>query len=239
MRIVPRNPAKLAVVLVTVALSATAGTAAAESGGAQYGAGGTGGVQYGVAPGEVGSEALHARPGALLGGLVRFSGTAAPGARVSVQRLDPHAGQWLTEATAQADADGAYVASWKADHIGVFSVRALPADGQARAAGALASMRLTVYKPALATWYGPGFYGRRTACGQRLTRNLIGVAHRGLPCGRSVALYYQGRTLTARVVDRGPYGVPSAAYDLTSAAARALGFTHTARVGAVSLSTRK
>ena len=34
-----------------------------------------------------------------------------------------------------------------------------------------------------ASWYGPGFFGNRTACGQTLTRKTIGVAHRNLPAG--------------------------------------------------------
>ena len=29
--------------------------------------------------------------------------------------------------------------------------------------------RVTVYRSVTSTWYGPGFYGQRTACGQRLT----------------------------------------------------------------------
>ena len=35
------------------------------------------------------------------------------------------------------------------------------------------------------SWYGPGLYGNGTACGQRLTKGLVGVAHRTLPCGTS------------------------------------------------------
>ncbi len=36
------------------------------------------------------------------------------------------------------------------------------------------------------SWYGPGFYGHRTACGVELTKTVIGVAHRTLPCGTKV-----------------------------------------------------
>lgn len=72
------------------------------------------------------------------------------------------------------------------------------------------------------TWYGPGMYGRSTACGQRLTSTLIGVAHRSLPCGTSVTLSYHGRVVHAAVVDRGPYA-DGVQYDLTWAAARRLG----------------
>src|SRR5215471_7928543 len=37
-----------------------------------------------------------------------------------------------------------------------------------------------------ATWYGPGLYGNKTACGETLLPNTIGVAHRSLPCGTTV-----------------------------------------------------
>jgi hypothetical protein len=57
------------------------------------------------------------------------------------------------------------------------------------------------------SWYGPGFYGRRTACGQAYTRQILGVAHRSLPCGTKVTFRNpsNGRTVTVPVIDRGPY----------------------------------
>ena len=72
------------------------------------------------------------------------------------------------------------------------------------------------------TWYGPGWYGRRTACGQKLTSRLMGTAHRTLPCGTVVHFRFRGRTATARVVDRGPY-VRGVEFDVTWAVARRLG----------------
>src|SRR5690348_4584290 len=51
-----------------------------------------------------------------------------------------------------------------------------------------------------ATWYGPGFYGHRTACGQILTPGIVGVAHRTLPCGTAIKLYYRGHFVVARVI---------------------------------------
>ena len=78
-----------------------------------------------------------------------------------------------------------------------------------------------------ATYFGPGLYGRRTACGQTLTRRLRGVAHRSLPCGTTVLIAYNGRFTTARVVDRGPYA-NGAVLDLTAATARRVGLTTTA-----------
>jgi len=244
MTYVPRHSAKLAAMLGAACLLAGAGVATADSGGgsgyssSQYGPGGTGGAQYGAPLGEAGSPALHAIPQAMLGGPMQFKGTGTPGSTVTIQRLDPHTGQWIDTSTAQVDADGNFATTWRTDHIGVFSIRALPGSGdQARASEAGNTLRITVYKPALATWYGPGFYGHRTACGGRLRRDTLGVAHRGLPCGTQVALYYKGRTITVPVIDRGPYGVRTAAYDLTAATARALDMTTTSRIGAVSLRT--
>jgi peptidoglycan hydrolase-like protein with peptidoglycan-binding domain len=83
-----------------------------------------------------------------------------------------------------------------------------------------------------ATWYGPGLYGNRTACGGRLRRSTLGVAHRSLPCGTRVTFYHAGRFVTVPVIDRGPFrrGVE---WDLTAAAARALGMAATSRLRAV------
>jgi rare lipoprotein A (peptidoglycan hydrolase) len=79
----------------------------------------------------------------------------------------------------------------------------------------------TVYKAA--TWYGPGFWGRQTACGTVLTKTTIGVAHRKLPCGTTVTFSHAGRTVTTTVIDRGPYR-KGYAWDLTKKAAKRVGF---------------
>jgi rare lipoprotein A (peptidoglycan hydrolase) len=79
------------------------------------------------------------------------------------------------------------------------------------------------FRSAGASWYGPGLWGRKTACGQTLRPNTLGVAHRNLPCGTAVKFVYQGRALVTQVIDRGPY-VKGRAWDLTAAASEALGF---------------
>jgi len=84
---------------------------------------------------------------------------------------------------------------------------------------------------AIATWFGPGFYGQTTACGQTLTPVLVGVAHRTLPCGTLVRVSYKGHRLTLPVIDRGPYA-NGADWDLTAQAARALGIEDTVRIRA-------
>lgn len=90
------------------------------------------------------------------------------------------------------------------------------------------------YRVVKATWYGPGLYGNRMACGKRLTRRTIGVAHKRLACGTKVALRYRGRTVVVPVVDRGPYA-RGIEYDLTYATAKQLGMTATSRIAAAAL----
>ena len=79
------------------------------------------------------------------------------------------------------------------------------------------------YRSAGASWYGPGLWGNKTACGQTLRPRTLGVAHRSLPCGTAVKFVYKGRALVTQVIDRGPYA-HGRAWDLTAAASEALGF---------------
>ena len=74
----------------------------------------------------------------------------------------------------------------------------------------------------IASWYGPGFYGNRTACGQVYTTEIIGVAHRTLRCGTMLVLEYRGRTMTVPVIDRGPY-IAGRTLDLSNATRLAMG----------------
>jgi rare lipoprotein A (peptidoglycan hydrolase) len=76
----------------------------------------------------------------------------------------------------------------------------------------------------VASWYGPGFYGNTTACGQTYTPEMLGVAHLTLPCGTPLTLTYGSRSVTVTVIDRGPY-VAGRAIDLSNATKLALGCT--------------
>lgn len=189
-----------------------------------------------VAEASDGRHSIAARTDTLLGRTARFRGlvpSAHAGRRITVERWDAKRGRWLATATAKVASDGAYLARWRTDHIGRFRVRAVLAQAPgAQAAAASPELAVTVYKPALATWYGPGFYGRTTACGMEMTTSLVGVAHRTLPCGTNVAIHYAGHTTIVPVVDRGPFA-NGADWDLTYATAMTLGFTVTARIGAV------
>ena len=81
------------------------------------------------------------------------------------------------------------------------------------------------------SWYGPGFYGKRTACGLALTRTLVGVAHRTLPCGTLITFRNRanGRVVVAPVVDRGPY-VSGRHWDLTAGLCLKLGHCYTGSI---------
>src|ERR1700753_687565 len=62
----------------------------------------------------------------------------------------------------------------------------------------------TVHPTGIATWFGPGFYGKKTACGQTLTPGVVGVAKRTLPCGTLMKVAYGSHKLTVPVPDRRP-----------------------------------
>ena len=79
------------------------------------------------------------------------------------------------------------------------------------------------------SWFGPHLYGNGTACGQTLTKALVGVAHRTLPCGTLVTFRYGGRTVTVPVVDRGPF-VSGRTWDLTYGACSKLAHCFTGSI---------
>lgn len=191
-----------------------------------------------------GTAAPEAEPGLtttehpLVGQMMEFRGTLPDdaGRTLTIERLDEGTATWVAIATTAIGADGTYIARWKADVAGRITTRAtVGSAGESGAALALAApleTSLTVYRSAVASWYGPGFYGRKTACGVRMSRKLLGVAHKRLPCGTPVAIAYEGKSITVPVVDRGPF-VRGRKWDLTAAAAKAIGFTFTDRLGAV------
>jgi rare lipoprotein A len=59
----------------------------------------------------------------------------------------------------------------------------------------------------IASWYGPGFHGKRTASGEVYNQNDLTAAHRTLPMPSLVRVtnLENGRQLTLRVNDRGPF----------------------------------
>ncbi|MGH7231932.1 MAG: septal ring lytic transglycosylase RlpA family protein [Nitrospiraceae bacterium] len=76
----------------------------------------------------------------------------------------------------------------------------------------------------MASWYGPGFHGNRTASGERFDKNQLTAAHRTLPMGSMVVVrsVRTGQRVTVRINDRGPFA-GGRIIDLSEAAARVLG----------------
>ena len=85
----------------------------------------------------------------------------------------------------------------------------------------------------VASWYGPGFHGRRTASGEVFDMYAYTAAHRTLPFGSVVRVTRldTGARVTVRINDRGPFK-KNRILDLSYAAARELDLvrTGTARV---------
>jgi rare lipoprotein A len=79
----------------------------------------------------------------------------------------------------------------------------------------------------LASWYGPGFEGRRTSIGEDFDSRRFTAASRALPLGSYVRVTNldNGQSVVVRVNDRGPY-VRGRGIDLSQAAAERLGFRH-------------
>ncbi len=127
-------------------------------------------------------------------------------------------------------ASGKFRAAWKADDAGDYTVRA-KADGDRIAAGSGDKAgKVQVFRGAVASYYGPGFYGNRTACGSTLQTDTIGVAHKTMPCGTKLTLRYKGKEVDVKVIDRGPYA-GDREFDLTEATKNKLGFPSTGVVG--------
>jgi rare lipoprotein A len=79
-----------------------------------------------------------------------------------------------------------------------------------------------------ASWYGPGFHGRRTASGERFNSGAMTAAHRSLPFGTKLKVVNEknGRSVVVRVNDRGPF-THNRIIDLAKGPAQELGLTST------------
>jgi rare lipoprotein A len=126
-------------------------------------------------------------------------------------------------------ANGTFALRWVPERTGSYAVRAFGLHDRRVRASRSAPRRLTTYRLAGASYYGPGLYGNGVACGGTLLPGTMGVAHKTLPCGTKVKLRYHGRTVTVPVIDRGPY-VPGRDYDLTEAVKERLGFPGVGKV---------
>lgn len=127
---------------------------------------------------------------------------------------------------ARSRRDGSFALRWRPRRVGSYRIRAYGRHDKRVRASVSAARRVTAYRPAGASYYGPGLYGGVLACGGTLLPGTVGVAHKTLPCGSKVTLRYRGRSITVRVIDRGPY-VAGRDYDLTAATRARLRFPST------------
>jgi rare lipoprotein A len=171
----------------------------------------------------------------LRGQLVTFTGTAPAtdaGSTILIRYAVASAPDgWVQVAQAPVGASGDFETTWTAAGSGrlAFTVTLVPASAVPAADPPTATFVVQVFSSATATIYGPGMWGHKTACGERLHKTTLGVASRTVKCGTEVAVYYGGRELVVPVIDRGPYG-SRAKWDLTEATAKALGVKETATV---------
>ena len=182
---------------------------------------------------------ITTRASGFMGKNLTFSGSAPrsdAGKVVEIQRSGRHTGgRWVATSHATIGSDGSFTAYWKSNRPGQLAFRAvLSSAGASTARSSWPTVEVVVYRIAIATIYGPGFWGSKTACGETLHRTTLGVAHRTLPCGTRVSIYYDGRTMVVPVIDRGPYA-NGADWDLTVATARALGMDTTSKVGGATM----
>src|ERR1041384_4182842 len=82
-----------------------------------------------------------------------------------------------------------------------------------------------------ASWYGPGFHGKRTASGERFNTDGLTAAHKTLPFGTKIRVTNErtGKSVVVRINDRGPYA-HGRVIDLSKAAAQAVGISGVGRV---------
>ncbi len=77
-----------------------------------------------------------------------------------------------------------------------------------------------------ASYYGPGFQGKKTATGEKFDQNQPTAAHPALPLGTkaTVTNLENGKSVDVKINDRGPY-VKGRDIDLSKSAAKELGMT--------------
>jgi hypothetical protein len=155
---------------------------------------------------------------------------AGPGEKLVLEKRGHR--KWHEVAHGRTRDGGAFRLRYTPHESGTVRLRVRLADGPKAVTASVG--RVKVFRDALVSWYGPGFYGGPLACGGApLGVNQLGVANKTLPCGTMVTIRYNGREVTVPVIDRGPY-VAGREFDLTGATARALGF---GGVGVVQVST--
>ena len=90
-------------------------------------------------------------------------------------------------------------------------------------------------KRGIASWYGPGFHGKKTASGEVFNMYEMTAAHKTLPIHSyaQVTNLNNNKSVIVRINDRGPYS-HNRLLDLSYAAAKKIGI-HSAGTGKVEI----
>ena len=143
---------------------------------------------------------------------------------VLAQPLDPFSSASVTE----TDPDGAKAEEVESDAV---ASPETPTEDTAVApqpvqppAPPIPQPRVISVSTGEASWYGPGFYGNRTANGEVFRPGTLTAAHRTLPFGTKVRVtnLWNGRSTVVRINDRGPF-IGHRVIDLAHGAANKLG----------------
>ncbi len=156
-----------------------------------------------------------------VGSRVLIRGTVSPAGRRPVKAVISGSGGKVVRT--RTTSGGSFRITWRPDSTGSHRLRLFAGGNGEAASDASRRIRVTGLRQTHASYFGPGLFGGPLACGGRLSSGTRGVAHKTLPCGSKVTLRYRGRTVTTRVVDRGPF-VAGREFDLTYATRNDLGF---------------
>lgn len=97
-------------------------------------------------------------------------------------------------------------------------------EGEEQKSQKIFSLKTPTVVGGWASWYGPGFQGKKMADGKRFDMRKVSVAHRSLPLGTKVKVInlWNHKSIVTFVRDRGPY-IQGRDMDLSYAAAKKLG----------------
>jgi len=126
-------------------------------------------------------------------------------------------GPELSNSPVQKDASGV------TEFVPIFEkTEEVTAENQNKAFGKVADSEQMV---GIASWYGPGFHGKKTANGEKYNQRLMTAAHKILPMNTWVQVtnLENNKTVVVRINDRGPYK-EDRIIDLTQKAAERLDF---------------
>lgn len=155
---------------------------------------------------------------------VKVKGRVRPGGRRLVKLKLPGRDQ-----RTRTNGKGRFTERWRPQGTGRGKVRAMARGNRVAAGSRSRAHKVTVYRRASASWYGPGLYGNGLACGGSLSPSTVGVAHRSMKCGTKLTLRHGNRSVRVKVIDRGPFAA-GREFDLTAATKNRLGFGSTGTV---------